>query len=238
MTRPGALSANHPTGARQPRVPPSTNRRRAPGHLAYFGARASPAPRLLHLPARGLARGGAELGRARLRQELVEVAKRLLSSLLRPPKPPGALAAQLMRRLTPNRCVLAYWHHARYSSSNPGPSRELRHVPNPLQGVVPSRAVGPLAQLRALRRWMEGAGGGAAECASSWSALAAPSTPPCRGGAAAGPLRPQQGFRGAPAQAPPWSLPLPLRTRGRRDARPRRRRCHRRPSRKRRPRRP
>ena len=198
-TRPGARFGESPDRPRQPRVPPQHQPAQGARALRVLWSTRRAAPRLLHLPARGLARGGAELGRARLRQELVEVAKRLLSSLLRPPKPPGALAAQAdapphpqslrARLLAP--CPLQLVQSGALA-------RAASRVPNPLQGRCRARAVGPLAQLRALR-------------ADGWTGpAAAPRSAPVRGrhwrrrarrrAAAARPrqplLRPQPGFRG------------------------------------------
>lgn len=107
---------------------PSANRRRAPGHFAYFGARAGPRRgyytyRLAGWRVVVLNSGALDFARnsSRLRNDCFPVSCARRSRQVR-------WLRRLMRRLTPKRCVLAYWHHARYSSSKPGPSRELRHV--------------------------------------------------------------------------------------------------------------
>ena len=131
---------------------------------------------------------------------------------------------RLMRRLTPNRCVIAYWHHPRYSSANPGPSPELRHVYQALyRGGAELALVGHSHSYERFAP-MDGRGrrrppGGARvrgrhgrRQPREAAARARPRQPL---------LRPQPGLWSARAEAPPAWLPLPLRSRGRRDARPR-----------------
>jgi acid phosphatase type 7 len=107
---------------------PSPKRRRARGHFAYFGKRAGPhrgyyTYRLAGWRMVVLNSGALEVTRRsrRLRNDCFPVSCARRSRQVR-------WLRRLMRRLTPNRCVIAYWHHPRYSSSNPGPSPELRHV--------------------------------------------------------------------------------------------------------------
>jgi acid phosphatase type 7 len=106
----------------------SPDRRSAPGHFGYFGKRAGP-------------RRGYYTYRLAgwrivvLNSGMLDFAKR--SRGIRDDCFPVSCAwrsrqvrwlRRLMNGLTPNRCVLAYWHHARFSSASPGPSEELRHV--------------------------------------------------------------------------------------------------------------
>jgi hypothetical protein len=106
----------------------SEDRRSAPGHFAYFGRRAGP-------------RRGYYTYRLAgwrivvLNSGILDYTER--SPSLRDDCFPVSCARnsrqvrwlrRLMKGLTPNRCVLAYWHHARFSSGMPGPSGELRHV--------------------------------------------------------------------------------------------------------------
>ena len=107
---------------------PSPRRRRARGHFAYFGKRAGPRRGYYTYRLAGwrmvvLNSGALEVTRQsrRLRNDCFPVSCARRSRQLR-------WLRRLMRRLTPNRCVIAYWHHPRYSSANPGPSPELRHV--------------------------------------------------------------------------------------------------------------
>ena len=106
----------------------SPDRRSAPGHFGYFGRRAGPRRgyytyRLAGWRVVVLNSGALEVRRRsrRLRNDCFPVSCARRSRQVR-------WLRRLMRRLTPNRCVVAYWHHPRYSSSNPGPSPELRHV--------------------------------------------------------------------------------------------------------------
>jgi acid phosphatase type 7 len=106
----------------------SDDRRSAPGHFAYFGKRAGP-------------RRGYYTYRLAgwrivvLNSGILDYTER--SPSIRDDCFPVSCARhsrqvrwlrRLMKSLTPNRCVLAYWHHARFSSGMPGPSGELRHV--------------------------------------------------------------------------------------------------------------
>jgi acid phosphatase type 7 len=107
---------------------PSPRRRNARGHFDYFGRRAGPhhgfyTYRLAGWRVVVLNSGALDYARdsRRLRDDCYPVSCGRHSRQVR-------WLRRLMRRLTPNRCVVAYWHHARYSSTNPGPARELRHV--------------------------------------------------------------------------------------------------------------
>jgi acid phosphatase type 7 len=107
---------------------PSPRRRGARGYFDYFGRRAGPhhgfyTYRLAGWRVIVLNSGALDYAREsrRLRDDCYPVSCRPRSRQVR-------WLRRWMRRLTPNRCVVAYWHHPRYSSSNPGPSRELRHV--------------------------------------------------------------------------------------------------------------
>ncbi len=106
----------------------SRDRRHAPGHFRYFGKRAGPhrgyyTYRLAGWRMVVLNSGTVDLTRQsrRLRNDCYPVSCARWSRQVR-------WLRRLMQRLTPNRCVIAYWHQARYSSANPGPSPELRHV--------------------------------------------------------------------------------------------------------------
>ena len=225
MTRPGARSGGSPARRSATtsisRVP---KRRRARGHFAYFGKRAGPRRGYYTYRLAGwrivvLNSGALEVTRQsrRLRNDCFPVSCARRSRQVR-------WLRRLMRRLTPNRCVIAYWHHPRYSSANPGPSPELRHVYQALyRGGAELALVGhshsyerfaPMdgrgrRRRRGVREFVVGTGG------ASRAKPAAPARPrqPL--------LRPQPGLWSAQAEAPPAWLPLPLRTRGRRDARPR-----------------
>jgi acid phosphatase type 7 len=107
---------------------PRADRQRARGHFAYFGKRAGPRRGYYTYRLAGWRVVVLNTG-------ALDFAKR--SRALRDDCYPVSCARRsrqvlwlrrLMRGLTPNRCVLAYWHHARYSSTSPGPSPELRHV--------------------------------------------------------------------------------------------------------------
>ncbi len=107
---------------------PSPHRRRAKGYFAYFGRRAGPPRGYYTYRLAGwrivvLNSGALDYARnsRRLRNDCYPVSCARRSRQVR-------WLRRLMRRLTPNRCVIAYWHHARYSSANPGPSRELRYA--------------------------------------------------------------------------------------------------------------
>jgi hypothetical protein len=106
----------------------SEDRRHAPGHFRYFGRRAGPRRGYYTYRLAGwriivLNSGTVDLTRRsrRLRNDCYPVSCAPRSRQVR-------WLRRLMHRLTPNRCVIAYWHQARYSSANPGPSPELRHV--------------------------------------------------------------------------------------------------------------
>jgi hypothetical protein len=106
----------------------SPNRRRAPGHFRYFGKRAGPRRGYYTYKLAGwrvvvLNSGALEFTRnsRRLRNDCYPVSCARRSRQVR-------WLRRLMRRLTPRRCVIAYWHHPRYSSASPGASPELRHV--------------------------------------------------------------------------------------------------------------
>jgi acid phosphatase type 7 len=106
----------------------SDDRRHAPGHFRYFGRRAGPRRgyytyRLAGWRVVVLNSGALDFARNSrgLRNDCYPVSCARRSRQVR-------WLRRLMARLTPNRCVIAYWHHARYSSANPGPSRELRHA--------------------------------------------------------------------------------------------------------------
>jgi acid phosphatase type 7 len=106
----------------------SGDRRSAPGHFAYFGRRAGPRRgyytyRLAGWRVVVLNSGALDYARAlpNLRDDCFPVSCARHSRQVR-------WLRRLMRGLTPNRCVLAYWHHARYSSTSPGSSPELRYV--------------------------------------------------------------------------------------------------------------
>jgi acid phosphatase type 7 len=107
---------------------PSPRRRSARGHFAYFGRRAGPRRGYYTYRLAGwrmvvLNSGALDFARnsRRLRNDCYPVSCGRRSRQVR-------WLRRLMRRLTPNRCVIAYWHHPRYSSANPGPSPEMRHV--------------------------------------------------------------------------------------------------------------
>lgn len=107
---------------------PSPRRRSARGHFDYFGRRAGPRRGYYTYRLAGwrmivLNSGALDYARGsrRLRDDCYPVS-------CRPRSRQARWLRRLMRRLTPNRCVVAYWHHPRYSSSNPGASRELRHM--------------------------------------------------------------------------------------------------------------
>jgi hypothetical protein len=106
----------------------SPDRRHAPGHFRYFGRRAGPHRGYYTYRRAGwrivvLNSGALDFARnsRRLSNDCYPVSCAPRSRQVR-------WLRRLMRRLTPNRCVIAYWHHPRYSSANPGPSPELRHV--------------------------------------------------------------------------------------------------------------
>jgi acid phosphatase type 7 len=106
----------------------SPRRRKARGHFAYFGRRAGPRRGYYTYRLAGwrmvvLNSGALDFARnsGRLRTDCYPVSCGRRSRQVR-------WLRRLMRRLTPNRCVIAYWHHPRYSSANPGASPELRHV--------------------------------------------------------------------------------------------------------------
>ena len=106
----------------------SPDRRRAPGYFRYFGTRAGPhrgyyTYRLAGWRIVVLNSGALDFARnsRRLRNDCYPVSCARRSRQVR-------WLRRLMNRLTPHRCVIAYWHHPRYSSANPGPSPELRHV--------------------------------------------------------------------------------------------------------------
>jgi acid phosphatase type 7 len=137
-TLPNFLGSYHPTWGVFRRITrpalgnheylPSPRRRRARGHFAYFRKRAGPRRgyytyRLAGWRVIVLNSGALDYAREkrRLRNDCYPVSCRRRSRQVR-------WLRRLMRRLTPRRCVLAYWHHPRYSSANPGPSPELRWV--------------------------------------------------------------------------------------------------------------
>jgi acid phosphatase type 7 len=106
----------------------SPNRRHAPGHFRYFGRRAGPRRGYYTYRLAGwrivvLNSGTVDLTRRsrRLRNDCYPVSCARRSRQVR-------WLRRLMHRLTPKRCVIAYWHQARYSSAKPGASPELRHV--------------------------------------------------------------------------------------------------------------
>jgi hypothetical protein len=106
----------------------SPDRRHAPGYFRYFGKRAGPhrgyyTYRLAGWRIVVLNSGALDYARnsPRLRNDCYPVSCARRSRQVR-------WLRRLMNRLTPNRCVIAYWHNPRYSSANPGPSPELRHV--------------------------------------------------------------------------------------------------------------
>ena len=107
---------------------PDSRRRSASGHFAYFGSRAGPRRGYYTYRLAGwrmvvLNSGALDFARnsRRLRNDCYPVSCARRSRQVR-------WLRRLMGRLTPNRCVIAYWHHPRYSSANPGPSPELRYV--------------------------------------------------------------------------------------------------------------
>jgi hypothetical protein len=107
---------------------PRADRRRAPGHFAYFGRAAGPRRGYYTYRLAGwrivvLNSGALDFAKRSpaLRNDCFPVSCARRSRQVR-------WLRRVMRGLTPNRCVLAYWHHARYSSTRPGPSPELRHV--------------------------------------------------------------------------------------------------------------
>ena len=108
---------------------PSTGRRRAPGHFDYFGRRAGPRPRGYYTYRRAgwrivvLNSGALDAARRspRLRDDCFPVSCRPRSRQVR-------WLTRIVRRSPRDGCLLAYWHHPRYSSTIPGPHGELRHV--------------------------------------------------------------------------------------------------------------
>ena len=106
----------------------SPDRRSAPGHFGYFGRRAGPRRGYYTYRLAGwrivvLNSGMLDFTERspNVRDDCFPVSCARRSRQVR-------WLRRLMNRLTPNRCVLAYWHHPRFSSAIPGPSEELRHV--------------------------------------------------------------------------------------------------------------
>ena len=122
----------------------SPDRRHAPGHFRYFGRRAGPRRgyytyRLAGWRVVVLNSGTVDITRRsrRLRNDCFPVSCGPRSRQVR-------WLRRLMGRLTPNRCVVAYWHQARYSSPTPGRRPSCATCTRSSTGAAPSLRWSPI----------------------------------------------------------------------------------------------